>query len=292
MNEPPANDAPVSVEFRPPENVFGLLGNELRVAILRALAADMNEPQTFSELREAVGERDSGKFNYHLRKLDGVFVTKAGDEESEGYELTLAGQRLVGELVAGTFTADATLDPIEIDDPCSTCGETPLVVAYADDHATLTCPACEEWRNEFSFPPGTLDQYTPEELPAAFDRWMHTLFHQITSGFCANCAGRLQGAIEPDREPPAVTWTCERCSDEARASVTMPVLYHPAAQGFLYDHEVDLTATPSWRLPGMESITVDATDAGATVAITLDGDTLTAELDAEGRVTAIERSDR
>ena len=293
MNEPSVEDSPITVEFRPPEDVFGLLGNELRVDILRALAADVNDPQTFSALRAAVGERDSGKFNYHLKKLDGVFVTKADDEDGDGgYQLTLAGQRLVGALVAGTFTADATLDAIEVDDPCPNCGETPLVVAYDDDYATLTCGACEQWRNEFSFPPGTLDQYAPDELPAAFDRWMHTLFHQITSGFCANCAGRLSGHLEPDREPPAVRWTCERCGDDARASATMPVLYHPAAQGFLYDHGLDLTTTPSWRLPASESVAIDADESGATVTITLDDDTLTAELDAEGRVATIERSGR
>lgn len=288
MNDTSTGNAPISVERRPPEDVFGLLGNELRVDILRALAGDVNEPRTFSELREAVGERDSGKFNYHLRKLDGVFVTQV----DEGYELTLAGQQLVGALVAGTYTADATLDPLEVDDPCPSCGESPLVVTYADDHAVLTCPTCEQWRNEFSFPPGTLDQYDPDELPTAFDRWMHVLFHRITAGFCANCAGRLSGTVEPEREPPAVRWTCERCGDEARASAAMPVLYHPLAQGFLYDHGLDPTSTPSWRFPGRDEVAIDADEAGATVTITVDGDTLTAELGADGRVTSVERSDR
>ena len=289
MNQRPACDGPISVEHRPPEEVFGLLGNELRVDILQALAADVNVPQSFSDLRAAVGERDSGKFNYHLKQLQGVFVRKADDG---GYELTNAGRQLVGTLVAGTYTADATLEPIEVDDPCPNCDGTPLVATYTGEHVVLECTVCEQWRNTYSFPPGTLDQYTPEELPGAFDRWMATLFHQITSGFCANCGGRLAGRIEPDDEPPAVRWTCERCGDEARASATMPVLHHPAAQGFLYDHGLDPTTTPSWRFPASERVAIDAEESGATVTITLDGESLTAELDAEGRVATIERSER
>lgn len=288
MNRPVAHDGGISVEHSPPETVFGLLGNELRVAILRALAEDVNEPQSFSDLRAAVGERDSGKFNYHLQKLEGVFVSGGED----GYELTLAGRQLVGALVAGTYTADATLDPLEVDDPCPNCEATPLTVTYADDLVVLECPTCEQWRNTYSFPPGTLDQYEPEELPGAFDRWMHSLFHKITAGFCANCAGRLTGRVKPEEEPPAVRWTCERCGDEAQASAAMPVLYHPATQGFLYDHGLDVRSTPSWRFPGGDAVDIDADESGATVTITLDGDEIVAELDAEGWVTAVERSDR
>ena len=36
--------------------------------------AHPDDPRTFSELREAVGMRDSGQFNYHLDKLLGTFV--------------------------------------------------------------------------------------------------------------------------------------------------------------------------------------------------------------------------
>ncbi|WP_435196513.1 ArsR/SmtB family transcription factor [Natronomonas sp. EA1] len=278
----------IHVEHRPPEAVFALLGNETRVDILRALA-EADGPRSFSALRERVGMRDSGQFNYHLGKLVGTFVT---DGEA-GYELSMAGRQVVGAVIAGTYTAEATMEPIAVDDPCPTCGKRPLVATYEDEHARLECPTCEEWQNRFGFPPGTLDQYAPEELPAAFDRWMYSLFERITSGFCANCAGRLAGVLDTEADPFVIRWICERCGDEARSSATSPLLYHPATQGFFYDHGIDPTATPSWRLVSMRDIAEERTDDGrVAVTITLDGDTLSAHIETDGTVTDVERSDR
>ncbi|MFC5973020.1 helix-turn-helix domain-containing protein [Halomarina salina] len=279
----------ITVEHRPPDEVFAVLGNETRIDILRAFA-DADGPLTFSELREAVGMRDSGQFNYHLGKLVGPFVRES--EEGEGYEPTLAALQVVGALVAGTYTADATIDPIEVDDPCPTCEERPLLVTFEDDQAHVTCEHCDEFQNFYSFPPGTIDQYTRAELPEVFDRWLWTLFQRITAGFCANCAGRLSGQLRSDEEPPRVEWRCDRCGDRAIASPSMPVLYHAATQGFLYDHGIDPTTTPSWRIASKRDVEVEATEEQATVRLAFGGDTLTGYVDAEGRVTSVERSDR
>lgn len=54
-----------------PEEAFAVLGNEIRVDILRALW-EAGEPLAYSELQERIGVCDSGRFNYHLRKLVGV----------------------------------------------------------------------------------------------------------------------------------------------------------------------------------------------------------------------------
>ena len=279
----------ITVEHRPPEEVFAVLGNETRIDILRAFV-DADGPLTFSQLREAVGMRDSGQFNYHLGKLVGTFVRES--EDGEGYEPTLAALQVVGALVAGTYTAEVTVDPIEVDDPCPSCGERPLVVTFEDDQAHLKCTHCEEFRSHYSFPPGTVEQYDRDELPAAFDRWLWTLFQRITAGFCANCAGRLTGELRPEEEPPRIEWYCDRCGDRANATASTPVLYHAATQGFLYDHGVDPTTTPSWRIASQRDLDVEATAEGATVRLTLDGDTLTGYVDADGTVTATERSDR
>lgn len=279
--------SPITVTHRPPEETFALLGNETRVDILRALAA-ADDPIPFSELRDRVGTRDSGGFNYHLGKLGGTFVKQG----KEGYELTLAGLQVVGALVAGTYTADAEMGAMEIDDPCPSCGETSLVVSYEDEQARIECTGCDEFLNHFGFPPGTLDQYEPAELPEAFDRWMRTLFQRITAGFCTNCAGRLAGDLQADEEPPRVEWHCERCGDRARSSAASPALYHPAVQGFLYDHGVNLLSTPTWQLVSEEEFEVDADDAGATVRITLDDETLTARIAPDGSVESVVRSDR
>lgn len=56
-----------------PDDAFGLLGNETRLAILQALG-DAADPLSFSELRDRVWVSDSGQFNYHLDQLTGPFV--------------------------------------------------------------------------------------------------------------------------------------------------------------------------------------------------------------------------
>ena len=143
-------DESTPAEF-PPEDALALVADETRLAILRALAETPNEPASFSDLRERVGEPDSGKFNYHLKRLADHFVRRT----EEGYELTMAGRRLVGALYAGTYTASPAFEPIELDAPCPDCGGT-LVARYEDEHVGVRCVDCEEWTNQFTFPPGTV----------------------------------------------------------------------------------------------------------------------------------------
>ncbi|MWG36172.1 winged helix-turn-helix domain-containing protein [Halomarina oriensis] len=283
------HDAGITVDYRSPEEVFAVLGNETRLAILRAFVG-AEGPLTFSRLRETVGMRDSGQFNYHLQKLSGAFIRES--EAEDGYEPTLAGMRVVGALVAGNYTADATIDPIDVDDACPTCEERPLRVTFEDDQAHVRCPHCESFHNQYGFPPGTIDQYSHEELPQVFDRWLWTLFQRITAGFCVNCAGRLDGALVTDGDEPRIEWRCDRCGDRANASVTVPVLYHPATQGFLYDHGVDPTTTPSWRIATKRDRDVEETDDGVTVRLTVDGETVTGRVAHDGSVTDVDRSDR
>ncbi|GAA0199844.1 helix-turn-helix domain-containing protein [Haladaptatus pallidirubidus] len=100
---------------------LGTLASEHRIAILRELAV-ADEPLAFSELRERVGIRDTGRFNYHLSKLRERFV-----RETDGkYELGHAGERVV--LATTDLDADgaATLAKAHGTDEngeCAVCGE-------------------------------------------------------------------------------------------------------------------------------------------------------------------------
>jgi hypothetical protein len=68
-----------------------------------------------------------------------------------------------------------------------------VVASYADGTARMSCESCAEWRNEFSFPPRTLDQLPRQELPSAFDRWMRHVVRGVVDGFCYTCSGRMWG---------------------------------------------------------------------------------------------------
>lgn len=69
-----------------PVETFALLANEDRLAILSATIQAHNRgnvPLSFSELRESVDIRDSGRFSYHLQELTGHLLTRSAD----GYSL-------------------------------------------------------------------------------------------------------------------------------------------------------------------------------------------------------------
>ncbi|PSQ04470.1 ArsR family transcriptional regulator [Halobacteriales archaeon QS_6_71_20] len=104
-------------------DALSALASEHRIAILRELAA-ADWPLSFSELRERIGMRDGGRFNYHLGELRDRFVR----ERDGGYVLGHAGERVVlaaGDLdpAGAAALADGSGDSGP-DDACPVCGET------------------------------------------------------------------------------------------------------------------------------------------------------------------------
>ena len=124
-----------------PTDALAVLSDETRVAILRTLA-EADEPLPFSRLRERAGVRDSGRFNYHLRKLCEYFVR----ETDGGYELGHAGSRVVAATVvadgsaAGRDVPDETA-AVDDTDECPVCGESDCGKLF---HVHLSPP----WRGE------------------------------------------------------------------------------------------------------------------------------------------------
>jgi DNA-binding transcriptional ArsR family regulator len=278
------------VERRPPKEVFSLLGNETRIAILYTLDESSGEPVSFSELRERVGTRDSGQFNYHLGKLADHFVRKTDD----GYELTVAGTGIVGALRAGRYTADVSIDPIELDDPCPRCGGT-IRVTYEDEYVRMEYADCDDWGNQFTVPPGTIEQFDREELPEAFDRWLGTTVERTIAGFCPNCSGRLEGILEsdPDRvHGVAATFDCDRCGVVAKTSPASILYFHPAAVSFYHDHGIDVLFSPSWKIDRGSDRTVEQLETDPVrvrVEITIDDERLVATIDETASVVSVER---
>ena len=83
--------------------VFDLLGDDTRFRIVQALhAADDGGPLPFSRLQERVDVEDSGRFNYHLTRLQGVLVVKRED----GYALTGTGRAFAALVGPGPESVD------------------------------------------------------------------------------------------------------------------------------------------------------------------------------------------
>lgn len=143
-----------SVDRRSPETVFGLLSDESRLRILQALGETPDDPVPFARLHRRSGVDDSGRFNYHLGKLRGTFVRRT----DAGYELTYAGRQVIGAMYAGIYTTNATVEALPVGGNCPVC-DGDLVAAYEGETARIDCAECGEFRNAFSFPPGSLDQF-------------------------------------------------------------------------------------------------------------------------------------
>ena len=98
-----------------PDDAFTLLADGTRIKIIRALgdASTPGVPETlsFAELRRRADISGSGRFNYHLGKLEGQFV----EATDEGYRLSYPGVRVYQAIKAGTFTDRVQIDAFELD---------------------------------------------------------------------------------------------------------------------------------------------------------------------------------
>ena len=100
-----ASDGVGRSSLEPVSETLAVLAEPARLEILVALA-DADAPVAYSSLRSATTVDDKGRFNYHLRKLRGSFVTERG----EGYTLTETGERLVETVLTDDRLLDTAFD--------------------------------------------------------------------------------------------------------------------------------------------------------------------------------------
>lgn len=243
-------------ESHPATDAFGLVADETRLAILRALGsapyAEFEGTLRFSELRERAAIRDSGKFNYHLQQLVGPFVR----EREDGYSLNYAGELLYRTVVAGFFTDDVNLEEFESDSPCPTCG-TPFDVRYEDNRLRLACSDCGREYQDVPYPPSAVEAWDDDELLRAFDQWGRHNIVLFSRGICKWCGGPMPGEfrrvsedwLTGDRESAVyVARTCENCRGFMYTTPGENVLDHPAVVSFFYERGIDVTRRPLWEL--------------------------------------------
>lgn len=249
---------------RPPEDVFAALGSELRINILYTLWKAHDPPGatalSFAQLRERTEMRDSGNFNYHLKKLVGTFI----EQTEDGYELREAGQIAIRSVLAGTHTEDATIDFVAIDEDCPLCEKT-LLFGYYDGAVRIKCPDCVGFFPCGERPQGTISVWplspvgvrhrTLEEIfELALTRFVLNVWSMIR-GICPACSGIPKRSIHicenhtPDKNGicadcgnPTQTgtiYTCTNCKYHVEIGPWAHALFHPAVIAFLYEHGVD-----------------------------------------------------
>jgi DNA-binding transcriptional ArsR family regulator len=257
----PHMSEPRIVEDADPDEAFALLGNETRLAIVRSLWEADGHEATFSDLREAVGMRDSGQFNYHLGKLVDRFVEQS---ESDTYQLTLAGQRVYGAILAGLYTQEGSVEDRRLEAPCEACGGE-RTFAYDGQQVDVSCVDCG-LGTFVPVPPGVFSGYPVAEWPAVADRYVRGTLRRLADGFCPFCEGRVAVAVEPEigtRDPdadpppqyeafPSVRYECERCTERFSADLGSALAAHPAVVSFYHDHGLDVREVPLTRVQAVD----------------------------------------
>jgi hypothetical protein len=268
------------------DEAFSVLADETRLAILQELWwAD--GPLPFSDLRDRVGATDSGRFNYHLKKLTDHFVERTDD----GYELGTAAIRVMGAVFAGTYSESATLEPIPVGFDCYECGG-PVEAHYDAGRVSVQCAECDAGYMDFVVPPGILHGRERENLPAVFSRYVRSVARHAATGFCPFCLGPTAPGLGDEnveeRGMVGGTYTCQRCDTTIRAMVGTFLLDHPTVVRFYDDHGIDVRNTPLWEFGWLydgEASWYESEDPPiATIRIELDGDALTLRVDEELRV--------
>jgi len=278
---------------------FALLGHEVRLDILLALLenwrAARTEPRSYSELMRAVDMRDSGKFNYHLKRLRGAYVRKV----EGGYVPTASATALYRAVLATRPSADPDRRSFAVDAACPDCGGD-LSGTYERSFLSVTCADCGSLAGDFtySFPRNGLDGRTDEAVLDAVSRRVAHHVALARSGQCPFCAGRTTATVREDyadSDTHDVEITCDTCSFVVGVGLLFAVALVPEVTAALVALSVPVEAARTWDLP---EPTVDTrsrdplvvaleveTDAGAATVVvdegltvrgvTVDGDTVT-----------------
>lgn len=301
----PPNDPGLS-----PDEAFGLLGNEVRMSILRHLG-QADGPMSFSELRAAVGVDDPGRFNYHLDQLVDHFIRRSED----GYALRRPGRRMVEAVLSGAVTEAPDLERTELDWPCIYCGTIPVEIEYREEQLGVYCPECPgsygnpamgddalpaQRRRLFynHLPPAGLRGRSPEELVITSMHWSGIEITKLSVGVCPRCSAPVRRDYEACEAHDAgegicpacdrrlgilLEHTCTNCPFEARTILGMGFAANMRFHDFLRDHGYNPIAAVSSRVHEMiftydeEIRSIDPLDVDVTFS--LEGDELTFHVD-------------
>lgn len=282
---------------------FSLLADDTRVRIIQELGRATASPETgipelaYADLKSRVDIRDSGRFNYHLKKLVGNYVAKGSD----GYRLRWPGMVLYRTLVAGLLTdhTDPAIDRFSVGTDCHRCGD-PIEAHLYETLFRVRCDSCDSNYTDIYFPSHGLNDRSEEELLQAVHRRSRMIRDSMTSGQCPWCASEVTAEVHAgDDSLPSLhdtrdltayaVYHCTDCTGFQYMPISQILLYHPITISFYYSHGEDLTAIPEWTLSWAVTDTMttvlDSDPWRFSVQIELGDETLTVEIDGDLTIT-------
>jgi hypothetical protein len=319
-------DPELDLEGLTPDEAFAVLGNEIRLDIVRVLwnadaafeyddVSDSAETISFSELRRRVDIDDNGKFNYHLSRLVPHFVRQTAD----GYRLSGAGKQIARTVIAvsGPETVEFSGD---FEQDCPVCAA-PLTAVYEDQWLRISCTGCDGVFGDkapdgaifFSnYPAAGLTDRSPDEAFATgFYRCMLDITYMMRD-VCRECAGAITASMTVcdahrtrDGDPCSSCGTrfpvwaelrCDTCGFAKCLPVEAFVMGLTPAIGFLDDLGIDVLA-PSFGevvdlLQNRFETTITEDPTRVTVAIRGEAETLSISLDDDMSVIDVDRRRR
>jgi len=187
-------------------DVFGPLDSDLRVRVLLALFDRASDPGpdvpavSYTELKDAVGIEDSGKFNYHLSKLTGQYVRKTDG----GYEITEAGRTAVRLVRSEDLRSRVQSGRVELDATCYRC-DSAVAVRYHEGRLLTQCTGCQGQFDYDRIPDGTLvglpvppsavRNRDLKRLHAAAHRRFLERIRVMFEDVCPECAGAVERSL-------------------------------------------------------------------------------------------------
>ena len=306
-----------------PDEAFAVLGNEIRLDIIRVLwnagaaheyddVTDIADTISFSELRRRVDIEDNGKFNYHLSQLLPHFVRQTDG----GYRLSGAGKQIARTVIAVSGPDDVDY-ATNLERDCPVC-TAPLTATYEDQWLRISCTRCDGLFGDkapdgaifFTNYPiaGLTDRSLDEAFATGFYRCMLDITYMMR-GVCRECAGSITSSISVCDTHQSLAgdpcascgtrfpvWTdvrCNTCGFAKRLPIEAFTMGLTPVIGFLDDLGIDILA-PSFDevvelLQNRFETTVMTEPFQVTVTIQGEGGTLSVSLNDEMTVVDVGR---
>lgn len=281
-----------------PSEAFKLLADETRMDIIselgRAAGNMQSGARSYSELMNAIGARDSGRFNYHLNQLLGHFVVR----ENEKYALSYEGVLIYRSVLAGTFSEKPPHQTLRTESSCHECGG--QLIGRLDDHLLfITCDDCGRTFLAGYLPPRSYANRTPIEVLSVLNQRIRFQMGLIGRSVCPWCYGATTARILPADETPfkdrpveiTVRHACSQCHAEGWTTLGQRLLHHPDMIAFHLHHDIVITELPLWEIGFAVTdhyTSVQSHDPyRATLSITLDDDRFSATITEDAHVEAV-----
>lgn len=272
-------------------NPFALISDEIRAKIIKALGDARVEKGTkpiltFTELmnRTAV-DIPSSQFNYHLQRLQGIFV----DRVDGGYQMRVEGRIVYHALRSGTLDRPDVDYKYTLDTGCYYCGQ-PMEAVFENSVARIRCTDCNHLYEIIGTPPA-LDP-TGTDPVTQFERYCRQMQFAFANRSCRTCGDRTTiNVLRPPQIPfntdsrgvASIYSSCPSCGDQFFLSAGELILYDEGVVSFCHDRGLDVLNQPVWTIPfaATDRSVVVSNEAPLilTVRIELAGETLLVRVD-------------